>query len=467
MPSDILQRLFARRRFGMRPGLASMRALLARLGNPEAGLAVVHVAGTNGKGSVTALVSEVLSAAGLRVGRYTSPHLLRINERFFVAGQPVDDETLFAVAAEVETATVSVEQAGSPPPTFFECATAMSFVIFQQANIRLAVVETGLGGRLDATNVLTPLVSVITRIGLDHCEQLGNTIEAIAAEKAGIVKPGRPVVCGAMPDDARAVIRKIAFGQGSPFIDATEDVTVTAKSVALDGLTVRVATSSRDLGAIRSPLAGAFQIENMATATAALETVATQLGITISDEAFHDGFGRVCWPGRFQLAARDPPVIVDGAHNPDGATALREALKRVRFRGPVAIVAGFCDDKDSLGFLRVLASIARRVWCVPVPSPRSLSAAATAAQARAAGCVAVEASELPAALAAAQRWAQQERGLVVVCGSLFLAGQALEHLHAFPWPLGVVARDADPNEALNAQRPTFKSNVQGGANLES
>jgi dihydrofolate synthase/folylpolyglutamate synthase len=448
MPSDILQRLFARRRFGMRPGLGGMRALLARLENPESGLAVVHIAGTNGKGSVAALVSEVLSAAGLRVGRYTSPHLLRVNERFFVDGRPVDDATLLAVAAQVESAANAVEQAGGSPPTFFECATAMAFVLFQRAGIRLAVVETGLGGAQDATNVMTPLVSVITRIGLDHCEQLGHTIEAIAREKAGIVKPRRPVVCGAMPDEARAVVRRAAAEQGCPFIDATEDVTVTAQSAALDGLTARIATASRDLGTIHTPLAGAYQIENLATAAAALEAVAEQLGLEIQDEAFRTGFGRVCWPGRFQLALREPPVIVDGAHNPDGAAALRDALKRTRFRGPVALIAGFCDDKDAGGFLRLLAPVVRRVWCVPVPSPRSLSAASAADTARAAGCVAVEASEFVPALAAAQRWARQEHGLVVVCGSLFLAGQALEHLHAFPWPLGADVREADPNEAL-------------------
>lgn len=448
MTTPSLERLYVRRRFGMRPGLESMQALLAKLGHPEAGLAAVHVAGTNGKGSVTALVAEVLGAAGLRVGRYTSPHLLRFNERFFLDGKPVDDASLAAVAAEVEGAALALEQGGGASATFFECATAMAFLLFQRAGIHLAVVETGLGGRMDATNVLTPLVSVITRIALDHCEQLGNTLEAIAAEKAGIIKPGRPVVCGAMPAEARAVIRQAAAERGCMFVDAAEEVNVSAVSVALDGLTVRISTSARELGKVCTPLAGAYQAENVATAVAALEAVATELQLSLGDAALREGLGRVCWPGRFQLVKQEPPVIVDGAHNPDGATALREALRRVKFRGPVALVAGFCDDKDSLGFLRTMASGVRRAWAVPVPSPRSRTMSATAELMRAAGIAQVDAVEVPAALAAAQAWARAEGGLVVVCGSLFLTGEVLVKFGAYPWPVSGVDATPDLNEQL-------------------
>jgi len=436
----------------MRPGLETMRAVLARLGNPEAGLATVHVAGTNGKGSVAALVAEMLAAAGLRVGRYTSPHLVRFQERFWLAGQPVDDAALATAAAEVEAAALAVEQGGGLAATFFECATAVAFVLFQRAGIRLAVIETGLGGRLDATNVLTPLVSVITRIGLDHCEQLGDTIEVIAAEKAGIIKPGRPVICGAMPGEARAVIRQTAAEHGCAFVDAAEEVNVTAVAVALDGLTVRIATAARDLGKVRTPLAGAYQAENIATAVATLETVATVLQVSLEDAAIHAGLQRVCWPGRFQLAVREPPVIVDGAHNPDGARAVREALRRAKFRGPVALVAGFCDDKDTPGFLRLLASGVRRAWAVSVPSPRSRPAAATADLMRAAGISRVEVADVAVALAAAQVWARAEGGLVLVCGSLFLAGQALVLLQAYPWPLPEPNVAADPNEQLRTTK---------------
>jgi dihydrofolate synthase/folylpolyglutamate synthase len=362
----------------------------------------------------------------------------------------VDDAPLAAALAEVEAAACALEQAGGQPATFFECVTAAALLLFRQAGIRLAVVEVGLGGRLDATNVLTPLVAVITRIGLDHCEQLGGTLEAIAAEKAGIIKPGRPVVCAAMPEEARAVVRAAASARGARWMDAAEEVGVAVTAAALDGLTVRIATPSRELGKVKTPLAGQYQAENIATAVAALEAAAEELQVTLPDDAFRRGLARVCWPARFQLAVREPPVIVDGAHNPDGAAALREALRRVKFKGPVALVSGSCDDKDAAGFLRLLAYGVRRAWAVPVPSPRSRPAAATAELMRLAGMTQVECAEVAEGLAAAMAWARAEKGLVLVCGSLFLAGQALELLRAFPWQSGEGAspRAADPNEQL-------------------
>jgi len=453
MRQDTWEHFFARRRFGMRPGLETMQALLARLDHPEAGLAAIHVAGTNGKGSVTAMVASVLTAAGLRVGRYTSPHLVRFAERFGVDdGQPVADAALLPALDEVEAAAQALEAAGGLPPTFFECATAVAFVLFRRAGIHLAVVETGLGGRLDATNVVTPLVSVITRIGLDHCAQLGDTLAAIAAEKAGIIKPGRPVVTGAMPDEALSVIRHTASERGCPFVDAATEVSLSSVAITLDGLSALVATPSRELGRIRLPLAGAYQAENLVTAITALETVAAVTGLPLPDEAFRTGLGRVCWPGRFQLAAQDPPVLVDGGHNPDAAAALRTAVKRLKFKGPVGLVAGLCDDKDATGFLQALAPAVKCAWAVPVPSNRSRPATETAVLMRAAGIATVTWTDVPTALSAAQAWAQREKGLVLVCGSLFLAGQALVLLHAYPWLLGAVDT-ADFNEQIKASTP--------------
>jgi dihydrofolate synthase/folylpolyglutamate synthase len=437
-----LDELAARRRFGMRQGLEVIRDLLARLDHPERELAAVHVAGTNGKGSVVALVDAVLRAAGLHTGRYTSPHLLHFNERIWLDGRPVSDAALAVAAEGVERAARAAEAAGGEPPTFFECATAVAFDLFRREGLRLVVIETGLGGRLDATNVLDPLVSVITRIGLEHTQWLGDTLEKIAAEKGGIIKPGRPVVCGAMPGEARGVIVRMAAACGSPFVDAAEGASVMRAASGLDGLTVRVATPSRDLGKVQTPLAGAFQLENIATAVAALEATEQRLGMNLPDEAFRTGLRQVCWPGRFQLVVRTPPVIVDGAHNPDGAAALRLALKQTGFRGPVALVAGFCDDKDSATFLRTLAPVVKRAWAVPVPSARGLPMEEVRDRMAASGMV-TETGEMPAALAAAQAWAQAEHGLVLVCGSLFLVGQVLDHLHAFPWQ---VSGDRLPDE---------------------
>jgi len=447
--TPFLQQLADRRRFGMRPGLDTIRAVLARLGNPEAGVAAVHIAGTNGKGAVAALCESVLRAAGYPVARYTSPHLVRVNERFLISGEPADDAALESAAQEVEAAVRAVESDLHAEITFFECLTAVAFVLFRRAGVKLVALETGLGGRLDATNVVTPLISVITRIGLDHCDWLGDTVEQIAAEKAGIVKPGRPVVCAAMPDEARAVVAQAAARLQAPFVDAPEAVSVTVTQSTLDGQTLKIATQNRALPPVRLPLAGAFQVENVCTAMAALETVA-DCGLTIPDAAYVQGLETVCWPGRFQLASKAPPVIVDGAHNPEGAAALRQALKSCKIKAPIGLVAGFCGDKDALAHLRVLAPIVKRAWGVAIPNPRSLTPDQTAGVMRMASIDdATACASLTDALNQARAWALANDGVVVVCGSLFLAGAALVALDAFPWPCD--RRDA--NELL---RPSPK-----------
>ena len=428
----------------MRPGLETIRALLARLGNPERDLAAIHIAGTNGKGAVAALCESVLRAAGYPVARYTSPHLVSVNERFLVNGAPADDAALERAAAEVEPAVRAVEQALHAEVTFFECLTALAFVLFRRAGVRLVALEAGLGGRLDTTNVVTPLVSVITRIGLDHCDWLGDTVEKIAGEKAGIIKPGRPVVCAAMPDGARAVVAGAAAERQSLFVDAAEAVSVAVTRSGLDGQTLKIATQDRALPPLRLPLAGAFQVENVCAAVAALEAVADQ-GLPIPDAAFVKGLESVCWPGRFQLALKEPPVIVDGAHNPEGARALRQALKGCKVKAPVGLVAGFCGDKDALALVRALAPVVRRAWGVATPNPRTLTPGQAAGVLRMAGIGdACACGSLDAALSAARDWARGSGGVVLVCGSLFLAGAALVALGAFPWASG----RQDANELL-------------------
>ena len=443
---NYLQQLADRRRFGMKPGLQTIRALLERLGNPERELAAIHIAGTNGKGAVAALCESVLRAAGYPVARYTSPHLVRVNERFLVQGRPVDDAALEAAAQEVEAAVRAVETEQGSDVTFFECLTAVAFVLFRNAGVKLVALETGLGGRLDATNVVTPLVSVITRIGLDHCDWLGDTVEAIAGEKAGIIKPERPVVCGAMPDEARAVIASAAAQRRAPFVDAAETVSVSVGKSSLEGQTLRISTPERTLPPLRLPLAGAFQVENVCTAVAALEAVA-RCGLAIPDEAFVQGLESVCWPGRFQLAMKNPPVVVDGAHNPEGARALRQALKSCKVKQPIGLVAGFCGDKDALSHLRVLAPVVKRAWGVATANPRSLTADQTVGVMRNAGIDEADAcASVREALAEALKWARATDGLVLVCGSLFLAGEALVAREAFPWP----SDRCDANERLKA-----------------
>ncbi len=420
-----LQALAERRRFGMKPGLETIRALLEALGNPQEGLLPIHIAGTNGKGAVAAMCESVLRAAGYPVGRYTSPHLIRLNERFMVNGAPVSDDCLESVARRVVAAVEAYEAEHGAEVTFFESLTAVAFLLFHEVGTKVVVLETGLGGRLDATNVVTPLLSVITRIGLDHCDWLGDTVEAIAAEKAGIVKPGRPVVCGLMPDAARQVIARAAETAGARLIPAEASVTIASRTGGLEGQTLKVSTQNRSLPPIRFPLAGAFQVENAMTAVAALETAA-DCGLPIPDEAFVKGLESVCWPGRFQLVCRDPKTLVDGAHNPEGARALAGALKACHVKNPIGLIAGFCGDKDVLGHLRTLQPLVRRAWSVPIPNARSLTPDRTAGLMRMAGIDAVDAcGTLGEAWERAAAWARETDGVVVICGSLFLAGDAL------------------------------------------
>ena len=435
MALETFRKLLERNRSGIKPGLETIRAVLAKLGNPEKGIAAIHVAGTDGKGAVAAICASVLRAGGYHVGLYVSPHLVNVNERFQIDGAPVSDDALEAASRLVLPAVEAVEREDGRSATFFESLTAVAFTLFRDAGVKLAVLETGLGGRLDATNVVTPLVSVITRIGLDHCDWLGNTLTEIAGEKAGIIKPGRPVVCGAMPDEARAVVVATAERIGAPFIAAEEAAGVRVTKRALDGQRLSVSTQNRTLPPVKFPLGGAFQAENAVTALAALECV-VDAGLPLADEAFVAGLRDVCWPGRFQLVGNEPPVLIDGAHNPCAAEALRAALKSCGEKRPVGLVAGFCGDKDTLGVLRILAPAVKAAWGVAIANPRSLTADRTAGLMRMAGMDPVESkSSVAEALAAAKGWAMERGGIVVVCGSLFLAGEALTLLDAYPWPL--------------------------------
>ena len=413
------ERLAARRRFGMRPGLDTIRAVMSALGNPQDTLRCIHIAGTNGKGAVAAMLDSVLRAAGYRVTRYTSPHLVSINERFFIGGEPVSDVALAAAADDVLPVITRLERDQGLEVTFFEALTAVAFVLFARAHADVTVLETGLGGRLDATNILaSPLVSVITRIGLDHCDWLGSTHAAIATDKAGIVKPGRPVVCGAMPPEALAAIRHVAEEKGSP-------LTVARPWTPPAGFA----------------LFGTFQKENAATVKAVLDV----LPFTIPDAAISDGLARVVWPGRCQRVTKDGVTyILDGAHNPDGAAALARVLCDI---APVGLVAGFCGDKDVAGHLWTLAPHVTRAWAVPIRNDRSLAPEDVAARMRSAGIAdATPCATVPEALSAAAAWARESEKTVVVCGSLFLVGEALVALDAYPWPI----RSADANELLAA-----------------
>ena len=410
--STFIESLAARRRFGMKPGLDTIRALCAALGDPQKRFRAIHVAGTNGKGAVCAMLSAVLGG-----GRYTSPHLMKINERFVIDGKPIFDEKLEFFSETVHNA---ISKWGLSPGdvTFFEALTAVAFLAFADAKVRYAILECGLGGRLDATNVCEPELCVITRIGLDHCDWLGDTVEKIAAEKAGIIKPGVPVVLGPNDEIVRTVISSRAKEVGAPFFYAPE---LANEAEIPEGF----------------PLAGAFNRENAVTAIAALKVL---LAKPLSPEVL-EGLKKTVWPGRFQRVGN---YIVDGAHNPPAAAALAKALDE-EFPGlRLPLVAGFCGDKDVAQVLRTLAPHVSRGFAVRTNNPRSLLAEETVAKMRDAGIPAEPCGSLEEALSKAGK-GTDPHAPALVCGSLFLAGEALAVLGAYPW--GDVSR-ADPSESL-------------------
>lgn len=402
--------LAARRRFGMKPGLDTIRAVCAALGEPQKSVCAVHVAGTDGKGAVCAMLDACLRAAGLRVGRYTSPHLVQLNERFCLAGEPIDDATLERAASSVSRLLPRF-----PDLTFFEALTAVAFRLYADAAPDCTILECGLGGRLDATNVCEPVLTVITRIGLDHCDWLGDTVEKIAAEKAGILKTGVPIVLAANDPCVREVVSAHAARVGAPYFYAPDLASVDEVPDTLS-------------------LGGAFNRENAATALAALRVMAQQprFADVAAPTTCAEGLAHVVWPGRFQRVRN---FIVDGAHNPPAAQALAVSLGDERRE----LICGFCGDKDATAVLHALAPHVTRVFAVRTNNPRSLTADETAAVARQVGLSAEPCASLADALVRVG-----ERP-TLICGSLFLAGEALVALDAYPWGKNV---RFDPTERL-------------------
>ena len=426
-PDDPLDRLLGLERFGIRPGLDAIRRLTAALGDPQAAYPSIIVAGTNGKGSVAAMIDSALRAAGYRAGRYTSPHLTSITERFTVGGSAIGEAALREEAAGVLRQADALVRAGglTHPPTFFEAATAIALSWFRRASVEVAVVEVGLGGRLDATNVLTPAAGVITSIGLDHREHLGDTLEAVAAEKAGIVKPGMPVITTETAPPAVAVIDDACRRRGARLVRAAEDTAIALRS---DGPRPRieVTTPRRRYPAFRPGLAGAHQRSNAAGAIRLLETLA-DAGLPVAAEAIVRGLSDVAWPGRLDLVGVPGrgAVLLDAAHNPPAAEALARHL-RDAFPGRLPIVCAVMRDKDADGIIDRLAPCASRLVCTAPRNPRATPARALAerVRARVPGLPVAAEDDPRRALETAWRTAET----VCATGSIFLVGELLAAL---------------------------------------
>ena len=412
----------------MKLGLEPMRALCQRLGHPEGFAPSVLVAGTNGKGSVTAMLARACLAAGYRVGRYTSPHLVALAERFAIDDVPLDDATLAATAGDVLRAESDGRASGdiASPMTFFELTTAVAFESFRRAHVDVAVLEVGLGGRLDATNVASPAVSVITTIDLDHTEHLGDTLERIAAEKAGILRPGIPVVTGVTQAGPLGVIGAAAGRLGAPLVRAMEGVGADA-ALEADGRTrLRLVTPAGDYGQLRLALRGAHQVTNAVVAVRTLEALRVG-GRGLPREAILSGLTRAAWPGRLDLRRLDDgrQVLLDAAHNPAGAAALASYLQAAGF-APLPIVFGVVRDKACGAMLDTLAPVASRFVFTAPTSRRARPPEDLAA--RAAGLGRPMSIAPDPATALRHAWDADRR--VCVTGSIFLVGEVVALLDA-------------------------------------
>lgn len=421
-----IDRLFRRTAHGIRPGLEIIGRLLAWMDCPERSCPGIHVAGTNGKGSVCAMIESILRHAGYRTGLYTSPHLVRFNERICVGGDVIPDEALARWINLIEplAETVALEPDGRPA-TFFEFATAIAFGYFKSTAVDWAVLETGMGGRWDATNVCHPACTVITPVDIDHTSFLGKDIRGIAAEKAGIIKTGVPTVCGDLRAEAMAVVAETARKAGSPLFHAAERVQVERLAQRVTGQKIRVTTENRTLSPVWLPFIGRHQLGNVGMAVAACEVLAGQGRIELTDEALHKGLSECRRPARAQVLEMDPIVLLDVAHNPHGAAALSRTLSDVAGDQPVGMIVSFLKDKDAAGCLGAFAKVADRFWVTEIEDERAMPTSEIERYATDTGKP-VQTASLEEARAAARDWARAQNGIVCIAGSLYLAGAVLQ-----------------------------------------
>lgn len=412
--SAAIQYLYALQKHGIKLGLETMQALLGRIGHPERRFHTLHIGGTNGKGSTAAITAAILQASGLRVGLYTSPHLVEFRERIRVDGEMISEERVAELTEQL--------RAAAPPdlePTFFETTTAMAFLHFAEAQVDVVVLEVGLGGRFDATNVVEPTACAITTIALEHQEYLGRTEEAIAFEKAGIVKPSVPVVIGRIGPAAVGVIRRIACERSAPLWQLGLDFSVEGQGperFAYRGV-------AQVLDGLSCALAGRHQLDNAACALALLEAAA-HAGVVVDEAAIRQGLQSVRWEGRLEVIDQYPMVLLDGAHNPAAADALARHLEAFRVCHPesrILLVLGMMRDKDHRGFVAPLQHLVSEV----ILTQASLARSATVRELHAAleeWGVPIHATPLPAEALMLAKTRATTRDLICVTGSLMLLG---------------------------------------------
>lgn len=399
---------------GSRPGLERITALCHALGDPQKKLRAIHIAGTNGKGSTSAMLSSILREEGYRVALFTSPYIYEFGERIQIDGVPISDADLCRVIEKIRPYVDAMDDR----PTEFELITAAAFVYFAEAEVDYAVIEVGMGGRLDATNVLDcPLLSIITGIALDHTAYLGDTVEAIAREKAGILKRGSAAVCGMMDEDAANVIFEIACSQdiycGFAHAPAMRITSITPRGCKF---------SYRRRRRVRIPFAAVYQPCNASLVLDACDELRRR-GVKIRERSIRRGLRKVHWPARFEYFSRNPDVIFDGSHNPEGIAATAESI-RALYKGQVLLLTGVMRDKDLGSMIVSLAPITERVYCVRPDNPRALEADELAATWRQTGADAFAYQTVQEAMHAAVADARESGIPLFILGSLYLYREA-------------------------------------------
>jgi len=456
---ETVQYLYGLQQHGIKFGLDNITGLLSALHNPHKTFPSVHIAGTNGKGSTAAIIASLLQGAGLRVGLFTSPHLVSFTERIRISGKQITEHDVIQLAEEVRE---FVSQSAGFSPTFFEVVTAMALLYFKRKKTDIAVIEVGMGGRLDATNILTPEVSVITNISFDHKEFLGRTLGEIAFEKAGIIKKGIPVVASIQEPEAKAVIEKRAEEEEAELFFYDSDFSADMKKEDFTGITFDYSDNDMIIRDLLLPLAGVHQMQNASVAIKAATIALRKNTVTREDgdagrwstvvspglrvsasprqeiiEWIRSGIASTKWPGRLEFISEKPPVVIDGAHNPAAAAALAQALKRTFLEKykKIIMILGIMNDKDIEGIMEPLLPLASHIICTAPAGSRAARAEKLAAAAASLGFHTVRATRtVKEALDCAMQLAMTHDPspipppLILVTGSFYTTGEAKEVL---------------------------------------
>lgn len=406
---ETLDQIYGLARFGITPGLERISRLLSKMGDPQRHLKSVSISGTNGKGSTASFLSSILAAAGYRIGLFTSPHLVSFTERIRINGAEIPE-------ADVVRLAVAVQAAAPPRTTFFEIVTAIALKYFSEQGVDLAVMETGMGGRFDSTNVTDPMLSIITPISMDHCEYLGDSLTAIAREKCGIIRPGRAVVSAGQEDSVLQILEQHAASSASPLYLAGREFTSSWRNSVLDYWGLHDSLTDLHPG-----IPGRHQSVNASCALCAAELL-SESGFELQRDAFRSGISAAIWPGRMELFGHAPRIMLDGAHNPGGSRVLADSLGDIP-RKRLLMVFGVMQDKDAAAILKPLLPLSSRVFAVSPSIDRAMPVESLTRIITEMGGDCIPGGSVVDGLAMALADSTPE-DLILVCGSLFTVGEA-------------------------------------------